>query len=280
MSEMIHQIWITTNNENPPISLQSKIDKVKSTYSNWKYTLWNDVSIREFLKENFDDKVTMTYDLLKPYSFKADLAKLAILYKLGGYYFDVAICPEYSFEPNAPTVFQGNKSLLKSNNLNIVEMSLLCFKESGNKFLKDGLDLLVSNALRLLYNQHPLDVTGPVMLGRIDNTNIDKLSVGYNNDCQCGIDKDGNVTHYYKNKGNLRKDLSELGSIGTNDYEKMWFHNDIYDIEYIGKYFDKLNINKVIINIENRNKNLLPPLLKKLTNRPYYIDRKAKRLII
>jgi mannosyltransferase OCH1-like enzyme len=45
-NKIIHQIWITDNNIEPPKFIQEKIHNVKTIYSDYQHILWNYISIK------------------------------------------------------------------------------------------------------------------------------------------------------------------------------------------------------------------------------------------
>jgi len=104
----IHQIYISdSSNLELPEYIQTQIDKVKQLYSDYEYILWDNTSIREFIISNFSQEILSVYDDLKPYAFKSDLARYCILYKLGGYYFDISISPEIKLnQKNLPSLLE------------------------------------------------------------------------------------------------------------------------------------------------------------------------------
>lgn len=54
----------------------------------YKYVIYDDNESRKFIKDNFDERTLVAYDLLIPGAFKADFFRYCILYINGGCYFD------------------------------------------------------------------------------------------------------------------------------------------------------------------------------------------------
>lgn len=253
----IHQIYITDNNNSPSEYVSNKMQNLKELYSDYEYILWDKHSIEKFISENFDEEVLTAYNCIKPYAFKADLARYCILYKLGGYYFDVSICPEFKFEPKEPIVFNGIVNELETNNLNIIENNVLFFSEPNNEFLKEAIDKSVKNILDLNPGKHPLDITGPIMLGRL------KSKINYGQVEQ----RDGYKVSLYNNEliyphkpREYQANLSKLGCAGTNNYEKMWFNGNLFNVTYSyvmitnGKKHDitKMSILSILDNMKKK----------------------------
>ena len=94
----LFQIWITDNNDPPNQYVSNQMLKLKAMYPECQYRLYNDNDIKSFLASWFNPEVLQAYELLKPYAFKADLARYCLLYVYGGYYFDASICPKFRYE--------------------------------------------------------------------------------------------------------------------------------------------------------------------------------------
>ena len=234
MAKRIHQIYISDDDTQPGSDILGKIHSLKSLYSDYDYTLWNNQSITDFLSENFSDEVLKAYHMIKPYAFKADLARYCILYKLGGYYIDIAVCPEVKFEPKTPVMFRGNSSKQESGGLDIIENNIMFFPTAGNTDLKLFIDKSVQNILELNYGDHPLDITSPIMLGRLETNTITYGSVDVVNNRKAHIFNDDLVC-FFKSAYMARQTLNEFGCEGTNDYAAMYFNQDVFNfaISYV-----------------------------------------------
>ena len=227
--KLIHQIYISDSDTvNFPDYISNQISKLKSIYDDYEYKLWCDNDIKKLLSNNFEPKVLEAYETIRPYAFKADLARCCILYIYGGIYFDIAISPEIKFEPDSPTIFPGIRSAEVTADCDIIENNVLIFPYIGDKFLKSAIDKLVENILSLSYGVHPLDITGPIALARL---NYEDLNKGY------VLQHEGYRASYYneeliyKHKPHVfQSDLNKIGCEGTNDYALMWFSGDVYNI--------------------------------------------------
>ena len=233
MSKLIHQIYISDDNSNPPPELIEKNNQLRSIYSDYEYRLWNNTSIQDFLSKNFDSIVLECYNKINAYSFKCDLARYCICYKLGGYYYDMPIVPEFKFEPSQPIMFVGTPSPDRSNNLPLIENSVLYFLKPNNNFLKQAIDKCVFNISNLLYNEHPLDITSPIMLGRLDTSDIILGKTHYKEERYSTFKNE--IIFYHKPRS-AGVGLKKYKSSGTNNYEEIYFNHKIYDehtISYI-----------------------------------------------
>jgi len=83
--KMIHQIWI--GNFKIPTREQSLINNIKELHNDYTYIFWTDNNLPDLPKN-----VKTIYDKFyknKNFVFCADLLRLYVAYKYGGFYFDV-----------------------------------------------------------------------------------------------------------------------------------------------------------------------------------------------
>jgi hypothetical protein len=228
--KIIHQIYITDNLDSPPKIILDRINNLKNIYNDYEYIAWNDHSIKKFLKENFSQNVVEAYDYLKPYAFKADLARYCILYVLGGYYFDIAVCVDKKVEFNFECVLFKNRF---EEYLDVIENDMMFFKNPKHDLLKKLIDSIVQNVKELEYGHHPLCVSGPLLLHNIfykDNSFKVKLGKIVTVDGrQAGI-IDENICYFRKDL-KFSANLRSMGCEGTNNYEQMWFDGNVYKLK-------------------------------------------------
>lgn len=242
MIKKIHQIYITENNESPSDYVLNKINQIKKVYFDYEHKLWNKTEIEEFLKNNYPSHVLIRFKELKPNAFKCDLARYCILHTLGGYYFDVTICPEFKFEPNTSTVFQAvpfydfekvfyeeviENNLKKTIKYEAIENNILLFPKKHDIFLKEAIAYSCLNVKRKLYNDHPLAVTSPVLLNRLKNKN--HLQIG-----QCRNNKNFKASYwnnklFCKHKSYQYTKFTDLDGKGTNNYSELWHNRQLYN---------------------------------------------------
>ena len=71
--------------------LKTNSEMLKDLFFEYEYNLYNNNSIEELLLENYPEDIINTYRKLKPYSNKCDFARYCILFKKGGWYFDLGL---------------------------------------------------------------------------------------------------------------------------------------------------------------------------------------------
>lgn len=225
----IHQIYISDNNQPPSDYIKDKMRLLKSIYSDYEYRLYNLEECRDVVKSTFGVKCLFLFDSIKPYAFKADLARYTILYNKGGYYYDIAISPEYKFESSEPGVlYKTLPDKYVTNGEIFIENDFMFFQKPKHPFLLDALNKAFANINKKAYGRHPLDVTSPMLLGTLDTRDIflgGSIRMSDGNFSRFYKDK----LHYYPKPHKYRADLSKLGNKGTNNYEKMWFSKELYN---------------------------------------------------
>lgn len=223
----IHQVWLSDNNQEPSEAIKGQMKKLKELYSDYEYTLWNEKNIQDFLSSNFPIHVLEAFNRIRPYAFKCDLARYCILYVFGGYYFDAPLCPEFKYEPKAPTLFRGIPFSDKGRVFDVIENNTLFFPYPEDEFLKESLYRSASNIRNSLYLDHPLAVTSPVLLSSISKK--DHIDFGYCkqlSDCKASYYEDTLICKHKENK--YVADLSKMGCAGTNNYADMWHNKELY----------------------------------------------------
>ena len=227
----IHQIYISDNNAPPGEYVANQMQKLKHMYSDYEYTLYDNEMCRDQVRSLLGEEAVELYDSLNSYAFRADLARYCILYQHGGFYFDSIICPEFKVEfDDFPVMYRAPVggcrygALADGQELTAIENGVMYFNKSKHPFLWDAISLSLKNIKEQSYGIHPLDVTGPVMLGRLKKYDIcfgqskflDAEQQAVYQTEKAAYFKD--VLHWiYKSKN-----LSALGCYGVNSYEQMW----------------------------------------------------------
>jgi hypothetical protein len=221
----IHQIWISDNNTKPSEYVANQMQKLKHMYSDYEYTLYDNEMCRDQVRSLFGEEAVKLYDSLNSYSFRADLARYCILYQHGGFYFDSIICPEFKVEfDNFPVLYKSPDG--SCDGYNAIDNGVMYFNKPKHQFLLGAINLSLKNIKQQLYGVNPLDVTGPVMLGRLKEYDIRfgrsklldaKLQSVHSTDKAAYFDDDLHWLH--KPSGSY---LQTFKCDGINSYEQMW----------------------------------------------------------
>ena len=100
----------------------------------YEYKFYDDNDCREFIKNNFEENILNTFDMLYPGAFKADLFRYCYIYINGGCYFD-------------------NKYILRIPLRNIIKHeddNIYC-KDRGNDLMFNSIIMSVKNAIEFRY---------------------------------------------------------------------------------------------------------------------------------
>ena len=133
--------------------LQKNVDTLKKFYPKANYHLFSNETTRQFIKENYEYEVLWAYDYLVPYSYKADLAKACILYKMGGLYVDLGVSMFNKMEIGESLKFIVFKDIQKTHDIFSswsVAMNII-YCQPGILFLKTFIDLVVENCKNKFY---------------------------------------------------------------------------------------------------------------------------------
>ncbi|HEY0145104.1 MAG: glycosyltransferase [Methylovirgula sp.] len=168
--DSIFQILIQHDGQCPdvlPERIAKNVASVRRLYPTAKHHLFGGDQIRAFLEDNFDPRILAAYDILLPYAFKADLARLCLLYKFGGLYVDLGVwmmeAPQIPAD-KAIVVFRdqyvpGGAAWAVSNGL--------IYAAPGRAELKLAIDLIVENVETRNYGADVQTISGPALFGRV-----------------------------------------------------------------------------------------------------------------
>ena len=131
----------------------------------YKVYYFDDDDIDNFIK-SYGEKEYSAYKKLIPGAYKADLFRYCILYKYGGCYSDIGHIMlkslDYIIGDNKLVIVKDKPTL----NYTGIHNALICVVPSST-FIKKLVDLSVENIEHLYYGENPLDITGPIMMGKV-----------------------------------------------------------------------------------------------------------------
>ena len=158
------------NIDKMPKQMIDALNKTKTTSPDYQLYYFDNTDVIEFMKD-YSPRAFAAYNKIIPGAFKADLFRVCILEKYGGCYSDIGHTPLVSFnEING----LANVVLVKdcpvqqdTGNCDYygIHNALMCsIKNHG--FFKLLVDKTCENIENNYYGNGPLDVTGPVMIGK------------------------------------------------------------------------------------------------------------------
>jgi len=126
---------------------------------------FDDDDCDNFMK-SYGLKEYLAYNKLVPGAYKADLFRYCILYKYGGCYSDIGHVMLKSFD----SIIEDNKLVIVKDKPDStyygIHNALICVTPS-NDFIKQLVDKSVENIENKYYGENPLDITGPLMMGKV-----------------------------------------------------------------------------------------------------------------
>jgi mannosyltransferase OCH1-like enzyme len=154
--KVVIQTWETKDIDNTPIGYPKKV--IKEMNPEYEYVLFDCDERREFIKNNFDEKVLNAYDKLKPKAYQVDLWRYCYLYKNGGLYIDIKTHPIRPFY----TLIDNNCELL----IMIEQEGRGIFNgvmgaPPNHPWIKLIIDTCVERVENNFYGETSLDITGP-----------------------------------------------------------------------------------------------------------------------
>lgn len=256
----IHQILITDSNilpktlpEYSKICTKQFLSLYSNPNSNNQYHLYCGEEIENIIKNNFDKDVLTSYKMLKPYSFKADLAKYCLLYLYGGFYFDLPIF----FLSQIPCLDDFNFFAFRDRSSHSLKTWLVAsgimYSKPKCPIMKTCIDIVINHCKEKFYG---IDVSGPAVLGesivlnykkidkhfvlgermKIPNEYLNVIKKRFPEICDDMFD---NITEGFVSdlsddliclcKPTNSGDIESLGFKETNNYREMWSQRDVYD---------------------------------------------------
>lgn len=251
----IHQILINFENTIPhlPKYIQFCQSQIKKLYPNYQYHLYSGKEIENIIKNNFPKEVLLSYHTLKPYAYKADLARYCLLYLYGGLYIDLSLlCLQPLSLEN--TNFFAFRDLPEFSDPWWLITNAIIYSKPKSNIIKTAINLMVDHCQKKFYGVSAIDVGGPTLLGKavmrsqenfqkvftngqVNHIKLEDLNIkeetlksfGYNTNKLTGFVLDQDKKVISLRKPSRGGDIFSLGVEGTNNYVDMWLNRDVYD---------------------------------------------------
>jgi mannosyltransferase OCH1-like enzyme len=237
----VFQVYISEGNQPMGSVLGSYVESVRQNFNHLEHVLLDGGQIEGFLKENFNDDVISSYQMLKPFAYKADLARLCLLKVIGGWYVDLgfrAVIPIGEVHENIGLI--ALRDTVRYSEVSWACANNLIYAKPQHPAICRAIEIIVENCKNEYYGINQLSPTGPYVLGQAiaekgpNNQTIFgdflELTPNHLNKNRAAVLPDGTIIAMYKPsmKQGLRQDLKDVGAEGTNDYEAMWMNRDVY----------------------------------------------------
>ena len=215
--------------------LKRNIASFKSVYPEAQYDLFDDDALRQFLSDAYPPEVLAAYEALTAYAFRADLARLCLLHSYGGIYSDL------SYLHHRPMVLPDGKDMIVFRDIaghpSWATSNGLIHARKGAPQLERMIDRIVMHHKTLYYGDHPLEPTGPYMVGRVLCEGRDWGRVVFGDSRSLGIDQGGrNQIAKIMPGGEIvairNKDrdcsIDEMVKGHSNHYVKIWVNRRLW----------------------------------------------------
>jgi mannosyltransferase OCH1-like enzyme len=172
---VIYQVW---HSDELLDSLKYSIDLIKKSNPEFEHKLFNIDMCREFIKNNFEERILNAFDNIIPYAFKVDLWRYCILYLNGGVYLDSKYFPLNNFKFYWLTDKEYFCRDISSSFNGIYNALIIC--KPKNQLMFNAIYKVVDNVENKYYGSYSLEPTGPLMLKQLainNNINIDKFEL-------------------------------------------------------------------------------------------------------
>jgi hypothetical protein len=192
--------------------------------------LWKLDTTRDFLEDSYPKEILSTFNNLKPYSYKADLARFCILNHFGGVYADLSVNSLRNFDT-------GNFDMVLFRDGNSSRTSWkvatnFFYSKSNNLVLKNSIEQCVENYKNRYFGSDPHFPTGPSVFGRAVSCFGPELDILIGQYFWFKYRKNKYVLPNNKVVARHKRGGAFLGGQsgvpGGNNYNEMWKNRDIY----------------------------------------------------
>ena len=220
------------------------VNSLTDFYGDEDYHLYCGEELEEIIKSNFDGDVYKSYQKLKPYAYKADLARYCLLYLYGGLYVDLntrfihILNEDYLNNWN----FFAFRDITGSSVRNWSVINSIMFSQPKCKVIEKAIEIVVDNCRNEYYGIQFTEPTGCIVLGQSIIFSKEEKSCT-NGEIICINGSMYNAPRkslgFFTDYGDfiaLRKpaeaacgDMKNMGFPLTNNYVEMWKNRDVYD---------------------------------------------------
>ena len=248
----ISQIFISDKEEALPNFLLKTTSSFRKYYSDHIHKIYNNQELREFIHANYNSEVLWAYDCLRPFSYKSDLGRFCILYKNGGWYFDIAIQCLLKFEVNKEVDMVCFRDEQRHSKTSWAAAGGIIWSKPKNEILLSAIEGIVKNCKDRWYGRTPLCPTGPALFGEAIARNNRYKNIIFGDLVRPKVPFTRKNIPIFKNfikskfilpdnkvialvKPAKGGDLKSIGMTGSNNYNDYWHSKSVYnDIKFLG----------------------------------------------
>ncbi|THD48092.1 MAG: hypothetical protein E7774_03650 [Bradyrhizobium sp.] len=242
----VHQIFIADESappSSPPPPIAENIEAARRQYPEAEYRLWDRAALRATIAQHFEPAAFDAFETLRPYAYKADLARYCLLYIYGGLYVDLGVRCMAPLRPPLGVAIAGFRDIAFQSSSSPAVAPGLIWAQPRQRAFRIAIDLIIDNCRSRFYGENPLYPTGPALMGRalvaamaertqesdagdqwIGVTQL--LTPQMERQRMCFVAPDKSLVGL-KIKGH-GGDLAHLGAVGTNNYNELWRQRIVY----------------------------------------------------
>ena len=175
MNVPVHQIMFTPDRN---ALLPPAAQEIRTNAGGTPYKIWFLDDTRSLIGDVYGREVLKAFDTLRPFSYKADLARYCIVNHIGGIYIDLSVTDFIGFDV-------GDYEFIGFRDPNNAGTSWkvathMFYSTKDSPILQASISECVENVQKRFYGKDPHFPTGPSVLGRaVANCSIDlKIQIG------------------------------------------------------------------------------------------------------
>lgn len=230
MNVPVHQIMFTAVRDAP---MPPEAQEIRSGAGAAPYRMWSLDEARALIGDAYEAEVLKAFDALRPFAYKADLARYCIVNHLGGIYIDLSVTDFRGFEVGDWEFVGFRDPNSDGTSWKVGNHMFYSVKESP--ILQACIAECVTNVNRRFYGKDPHFPTGPSVLGRaVANHSFDvRVQIG---------------DYWWQRRRRNKYTLPDQGVIGRgkvggrhlggvsgvrggNNYNVMWRDRTVYESE-------------------------------------------------
>jgi hypothetical protein len=227
MTVPVHQIIFSAQ---PDVAPPARAEEIRLG-AGGPYRLWRLPEARELIGDVYGSTVLDALDRLRPFAYKADLARYCVVHHLGGLYVDLSVSGFRGFDV-ADYGFIGFRDPNSADTSWKVGNHMF-FAAAGSPILEACIADCVEHVQQRFYGKDPHYPTGPSVLGRaLANHSLDvKVLIGdlwWLKGRRAKYTLPGQPGFLARGKVSGRGLGGVSGVPGGNDYNALWRDRDVY----------------------------------------------------
>jgi hypothetical protein len=237
----LFQIYITDREDDLiPHSLLDCIKANNERRNQLQHFVLRNREIEAFLSREFDPEVLKAYQKLRPYAYKADLARYCLLFRYGGWYLDITVRLQELLPSPAERGFCVFREPAGAGDTPWGVNTACLYARNGERFLEMAIVRILENCRNEYYGSSCLNITGPGLFGKmlaLYAREEDGFVGDYLQLTPCHPRKnmafvlpDGRILAFGKvTAGSTQSTgLEAFGAAGTNSYPQLWAAREVY----------------------------------------------------